>query len=236
MNGPFEAIIDLLFPPRCPLCGKITQTQDICPACRKVMPAIAAPEAVQPVGESLCAAPLWYSGPVRQALLDLKFSGERHIAQGLGQIMAECAAEHFSGQFDTVSWVPVSRKRLRRRGYDQAQLLCRSVCRHWDSQPRSLLLKVQDNPAQSGLSDRRARLENVRGVYTAAPGADAAGRRVLLLDDIHTTGATLSEAVRVLMQAGARQVLCLTAARTPPETKKGKNSPLPSCNPPEGTL
>ncbi len=65
--------------------------------------------------------------------------------------LARCAAERFGGEFDTVTWVPVSQKRLEARGYDQSRLLAEAACRHWDTKPVQLLVKVQDNPAQSGL-------------------------------------------------------------------------------------
>ena len=113
-----------------------------------------------------------------------------------------------------MTWVPVSRKRLRRRGYDQAELLARSACRRWDTRPERLLEKTRDNPAQSGLTDREARRENVKGAYRAA--GDCRGRRVLLVDDICTTGATLGQCAAVLLDAGAEAVVCAAAARTPP--------------------
>ena len=124
--------------------------------------------------------------------------------------MARCAAEQFGGEFDTVTWVPVSRKRLRRRGYDQAELLARSACRLWETQPVRLLEKIADNPAQSGIRDAAARRANVLGVYEAV--GDVTGKRFLLIDDICTSGATLTECVRVLENAGAERVVCVAAA------------------------
>lgn len=86
-----------------------------------------------------------------------------------------------------VTWVPVSRRRLRKRGYDQAQLLAESACRVWGVKPERLLRKVQDNPAQSGLTEAAARRANVLGVYEAVGPEQIQGRRVLLVDDICTT-------------------------------------------------
>ena len=133
-------------------------------------------------------------------------------AEALGGLVARCAAERFSGEFDTVTWVPVSKKRLRQRGYDQARLLAESACRRWDTKPVALLRKVADNPAQSGLTEAAARRANVLGVYEALP--EAAGKRVLLIDDICTTGATLTECVRVLKDGGAESVACAAVALT----------------------
>lgn len=108
--------------------------------------------------------------------------------------------------------MPVSRKRLRKRGYDQAELLARTACRLWDTEPVRLLNKTADNPAQSGISDAAARRANVLGVYETC--GDPAGKRVLLIDDICTTGATLSECARVLKDAGAESVVCAAVAKT----------------------
>ena len=108
----------------------------------------------------------------------------------------------------------MSQKRLRKRGYDQAKLLAEVACRLWDTEPVRLLEKCVDTPAQSGISEPAARRANVLGVFDPAPGAEIAGKRILLVDDICTTGATLAECGRVLRDAGAAAVVCVTVART----------------------
>lgn len=206
-----EALLNLLFPPKCPFCGKIQETTGICPNCEKDLPWIPGAEALREgPGGLRCAGAVWYEKAVRDALLRLKFQGASEIAEPLGELVARCAAEQFGGEFDTVTWVPVSRKRLRRRGYDQAELLARSACRLWETQPVRLLEKIADNPAQSGIRDAAARRANVLGVYEAV--GDVTGKRVLLIDDICTSGATLTECVRVLENAGAERVVCVAAA------------------------
>ena len=206
-----EALVNLFFPPKCPFCGKVLDTPDICPACEKDLPWTAEAEGLrQGAGGLRCAAPLWYEGLAREGLLRFKFQGASAGAEALGGLVAQCAAEQFSGEFDTVTWVPVSQKRLRQRGYDQARLLAESACRRWDTKPVALLRKVADNPAQSGLTEAAARRANVLGVYEALP--QAAGKRVLLIDDICTTGATLAECIRVLKEGGAESVVCASVA------------------------
>ena len=208
-----EAFLDLLFPPKCPFCGKLLDAPGVCPACRDSLPWTAEEDALWDLpGGVRCAAPLWYEGPVRDALLRFKFHGASALARPLGELIAQCAAERLSGEFDTLTWVPVSRKRLRQRGYDQAELLARSAGAVWGVRPERLLVKRVDNPAQSGLEGAAARAENVRDVYQAR---NAAGRRVLVIDDICTTGATLVSCVQALRTAGAEAAVCLTAARTP---------------------
>ena len=206
-----QTILDLLFPHKCPFCGKIQDTADICPKCKEKLPWIDGAEALREgPGGLRCAGVVWYEDTVRDALLRLKFGGASDLAEPLGGLVAQCAAERFGGEFDTVTWVPISRKRLRKRGYDQAELLARSACRLWDTKPVRLLNKTTDNPAQSGIHDAAARRANVLGVYEAT--GEVAGKRVLLIDDICTTGATLTECIRVLEEAGAVQVVCAAAA------------------------
>ena len=207
-----SSFLDLLFPPKCPFCGKILDAPGICPACASALPWVPDGDIVQDLpGGVPCAAPLRYEDAVRQGLLRFKFQGRSAAARPLGELIAQCAAEHFSGEFDTVAWVPVSRKRLRQRGYDQAELLARSACRLWGVQPENLLEKQRDNPAQSGLESAAARRENVAGVYQAR---NAAGKRVLLIDDICTTGSTLAACAQALTEAGAERVVCAAVART----------------------
>lgn len=210
-----ELFLNLLFPPKCPFCQRVMDEPGICPTCEKTLPWTGEGETLKILPGGLrCAAPLWYEDQVREGLLRFKFQGARAAAVPLGELVARCAAEQFFGEFDTVTWVPVSKKRLRRRGYDQARLLAENACRLWDTKPVQLLRKCVDNPAQSGLTEPAARKANVLGVYETADGADIAGKRILLVDDICTTGATLAECVRVLKDAGAADVVCAAVALT----------------------
>ena len=100
--------------------------------------------------------------------------------------------------FDVLTWIPVSRLRKLRRGYDQVELLAKTVGRELGMTPAPLLRKVRHNRPQSGIHGEAERRANVLGVYRLTRGAEVAGKRILLLDDILTTGATAGEAARVL--------------------------------------
>ena len=202
-------LLDFFFPRHCPFCGRVVGRELLCGACEKALPYC---REVRTGSFGRCAAPLYYEGAVREAILAFKFKGKLEALDCFGSLMAQTAAEAFSGEFDAVTWAPVSRKRLRQRGYDQARLLCASLCVDWHVEPQETLRKVRDNPAQSGLEDAAARRANVLGVYEPVSPADIAGKRFLLVDDILTTGATLGECVRVLKDAGAAEVVCLTLA------------------------
>lgn len=218
-----DAFLDLLYPPKCPFCGKVGQARGICPACKKALPWTEGEQGLKTLpGGAVCAAPLWYEDLVREGILRFKFQGASAAAEPLGELIAQCAAERFSGEFDVVTWVPVSRRRLRKRGYDQARLLAEGACRVWGVKPEQLLRKIQDNPAQSGLSEAAARRANVLGVYEPVEPDKIQGRRVLLVDDVCTTGATLAECARTLRSAGAAQVVCAAAALTREKEKVHK--------------
>ena len=142
-----DRILDLLFPPKCPFCGRVREHGGICPQCEKALPWAAENEVCRELPGALrCAAPLWYEELAREGILRFKFQGASASATALGELAARCAAEQFPGEFDTVTWVPVSKKRLRKRGYDQAKLLAESACRRWDTKPVELLRKVGTTP------------------------------------------------------------------------------------------
>ena len=211
INKATRGALDFLFPRRCPFCGAVTGRDLLCADCRRHLP-FTAEHALFEGTFGQCAAPLYYEGKVRDAILAYKFKARLGGLDAFGQLMASCAAEHYMGRFDAVTWVPVSRQRLKERGYDQSRYLCASLCVDWHTQPLETLRKVVDNPAQSGITDEAQRRANVLGVYEAMEET-VRGHRWLLVDDVCTTGATLTECVRVLRDAGAVDVVCLTLAR-----------------------
>lgn len=214
-----DAFLDLLFPPKCPFCRRVLDAPGMCPDCEKALPWTDEAHSLRELqGGLLCAAPLWYEGPVREAVRRFKFHGGVCAAGPLGELIAQAAAERLSGEFDTVAWVPVSAKRLRKRGYDQSRLLAERACRLWDVEPEALLRKIRDNPAQSSLERAGDRWKNTQGVYEAA--GSPAGKRILLIDDVCSTGSTLVSAAGVLFSAGAAGVVCASAAFPRPEEEK----------------
>ena len=160
-----ESLASLLFPPRCAFCGK-PGVHGVCSECEKALPYCKTP-LHERAEIGACLAPLKYEGIVREALLNYKFHASQSRCTGFGDILAQAAAEHFGGEFDLVTYVPVSKKRKQERGYDQSYLLARETCRHWSVAPETLLQKTKDNVAQSSLSSREERQKNVVGAYVA---------------------------------------------------------------------
>lgn len=216
-NNIKNALLDLFFPPRCAFCGKIG-VHGVCPGCERGLPR-AETALREGAGFGKCAAPLKYEGIVRESILRYKFHGARSAAEGYGEILAQCVAEELSGEFDVVTWVPVSEKRRRKRSYDQACLLARATAKVWNAEHVPMLRKRWDNPPQSGLGapERRG---NVIGIYEALNAETIRDTRILLIDDIITTGSTLSECVRVLKEAGAASVVCACLASASTESHR----------------
>ena len=198
-------LLDLLFPPKCAFCGRLLAggEEGICASCRSELPRTG--DAARKCDFlRAVTAPLYYEGTVRRALLRYKFESAPARGAVFGRLIAEDLLRREAVDFDTVTWVPLSRKRERRRGYDQARLLAEAAAERLGMRAEPLLQKVRDVPPQSRLNTPEARRANISGCYEAA--APVEGRRILIVDDIVTTGSTLSECARVLMLSGAEDV------------------------------
>ena len=197
----------LLFPPKCVLCGKVLQDgeQDLCKACRVESPLYPNRKRKLQFLDSF-AAVWYYEKNIRRSLLRFKFYGKRSYAVSYGRLLAmELLEEHPDG-FDILTWIPVSRLRKLRRGYDQVELIAKAVGAELGMEPVPVLKKIRSNPPQARIKSEAKRRANVLGVYALRDGADVRGKKVVLLDDILTTGATMGEAARVLLTAGAKEV------------------------------
>ncbi len=208
-----ELILELFFPSRCAFCRKVIgEGKQVCRDCGKKLP-FTGENAVQYFRETeACVSPLYYDGMVRESLLRFKFASASAYGKIYGKFIAKCIDEN-GISCAIITWVPLSRKRYRKRGYDQAQLIAESVSAELQVPYRKLLVKIRDNPAQSGAGNMENRRKNVSGVYEAVNEELFYGRRILLIDDIVTTGSTISECASVLKRAGAGSVYAAAAAR-----------------------
>lgn len=208
-----HGLLDLLFPRKCVFCGGLLQAEetDLCLACRTDAPVFTGP------GKSLrfiqdWTASYFYEAAVRASLLRFKFHGRRSYAAAYGRFLAARIQQTFAGQYDVLTYVPVSWRRRWSRGYDQVQLLAKATARELGQRPVRTLRKVRHNPAQSSQGGADSRRANVLGAYVPVKPDRIAGKRILVLDDILTTGATVSECAKVLHLAGAEGVLCAALA------------------------
>lgn len=216
----WTAALDLLCPPKCPFCQKVLDRprDPVCPACRETLPWLPGARGERGVDfADGCFSPLAYRGAVPQAIHRYKFGGVRAYAAPFAALMARCLEERLPQMPHAVTWAPLSRRRLRERGYDQAGLLAGAVGRELALPLLPTLEKTRHTPPQSEQGDASARRANALGAYRLRPGLDAAGKSLLLVDDVVTSGATLGECCRLLRTGGAERVWCLTLAQARPD-------------------
>ena len=161
----------------------------------------------------------YYKDSVRSSLLRYKFYGRRHYHCAYGRLLAMKLQKEYSDKFDLLTFVPISPLRKLTRGYDQVDLLARTVGQELQMRPVRTLRKIRHTPPQSTIRDTYRRKANVLGAYAPVNPDLIRGKRILLLDDIITTGATASECARVLLTAGAKEVFCAAVAARDHKTK-----------------
>lgn len=229
--GLMRALGSLRVPSQCAIC-RAWPAQRICTGCvarfaqpraRCLRCALPVPAGVRTCGACLrtpplldaCHAAVDYGYPWAGVIADFKFRGDPGWAAALaGLLRATPGVEPALENADRVLPVPLSRTRLRERGFNQAALLAQQLAAH--KTDKHLLLRLRDTQAQSSLP-RHARLRNLQAAFAVEPlrAAGLAGQRVVLIDDVLTTGATLDAAAQALRTAGAAHITALVLARTP---------------------
>lgn len=220
--------LDLLFPPRCAFCGGLLDDGDngTCTKCAAALPLIDDAHVLHSGPFGQCAVTFWYEDMVRQGIHSLKFRGRHSAAPVFARYMAQTAAEQLGGQFDLVTYVPLSPKHLRARGFDQSRLLADGMAEVWGTRAVPTLRKIRENAVQSSLHRQEERRVNVLGAYEVIDPGLVAGRRILLVDDVLTTGSTMCACRDTLLLAGAERVVCAALA-TPRDHGKGTQQPSP---------
>lgn len=214
-----RVLLDLLLPPHCPGCGR--EGAVICDTCRQPLRRRLQEPPGAPIGLPVsmpadlvqlewCAT---FSGPVRDAIHALKYRGERRLIEPLAETLAERWQRVGAGA-DIVTWVPVHATRRRERGFDQAEDLARSMAARLHLPVVALLERHQHTEAQHALGQIE-RAGNIAGAFRVGDidHKAVAGRWVLLVDDIMTTGSTLAGCAGALIAQRAMAVSAITVAR-----------------------
>jgi ComF family protein len=235
-RGVARGVLDLVYPRSCLLCGQALaeDPKDFCSQCRHALtqddrptcPRCAATIGAFTATEEGCPTCRdrdhrfrgvfrlnVYEGALRDAILRIKHAEAEDLAEGLGWLLAEKAAERLAGQrLDCVVPVPLHWLRHLQRGFNQAKAIARPIAARLDVPLRTRLLRRRRHTAHQVGQSYTARQENVRGAFQAT-GQALRGKTILLVDDVLTTGATCSEAARALRQAGAECILVAVLAR-----------------------
>lgn len=211
MNALVTRLLDLLYPPRCAFCRRLLGEREkgVCRFCRRRYEKNGIRRELK--NALICVAAFRYEDQVRDSLLRYKFHGVTAYGAAYAEFLAKCIDES-DISCDIITWVPLSRRHLRRRGYDQARILAEETAEILGVPCEQLLRKKTDTRPQSGMKDAEARLQNAKGAYVCCAPERAENRRVLVIDDIVTTGATLSACASELRKAGCADVYAAAAA------------------------
>lgn len=234
----FHALLDVILPPICHICHTFIPNADslhICPTCRENLPLVSAPLCtlcgipfvgtggdhrcgactLQPPHFDSARAQYLYEGPIRELIHSFKYNRNIHLRYPLALLTLEGIRSSMAHHdLNLIIPVPLHRSRLRQRGFNQAVLLGRVLSRHL-ALPMALdaLIRTRATEPQIELSAAERRV-NVRGAFSVKSPESIAGKRILLLDDVMTTGSTMDECAKELKNGGATEIIALTIART----------------------
>jgi competence protein ComFC len=196
----------LIMPPVCVKCGRPLRlkmaNRQICRQC-----------ATTEFYFSEARAVAVYAGALREYLAELKYSYRPELGLALGELLVEWIKANRDFQSnDLLLPIPIHRERMARRGYNQTELLAKPLERYLGVKISVSVLEREKDTANQNALNKSERFANVKKAFRVVKPNEVAGKRVLLVDDILTTGATVSEAARVLLKAGALKVKVLTLA------------------------
>jgi competence protein ComFC len=212
----FQAILEVLFPARCLACKE--RGSYLCANCLSV-----APPAERETAKWVFPIYDYRYKPIKRAVWLLKYSGKKPLAKTFaesiyGRIIEEIAdlavMENFTNPI--MLPIPLSPKRKRERGFNQAELIAKNLFLLDEGKnfeiKGDILVKPKDTVHQAHLENRTERLRNLSGTFEVRNTESISGRNLILIDDVTTTGATLAEARKVLLEAGARKIIAFTFA------------------------
>ena len=214
ITNPLRYLLSYLYHGECVFCANETELWHyICEDCKDK---IKEKEYLTDTPDGfLCLSAFEYSEQFKNSVLRFKFCGRKDYSKTYARIVFDKyrdRLERFDPDF--ITFVPLSEKSFKKRGYNQAELLAKDIAFFCKKPYNKVLSKIRDNEIQHDLN-KDMRKQNVKNVYAVDSDKEISGRRIVLCDDIITTGWTLNECAEVLKSAGADDVLCITAAKTP---------------------
>lgn len=216
LHRVWQMTLSTLYPPKCYVCGRMLDSESqLCQHCRDSLPVTDGESRIQHGTQfSRCHSYCFYDEQFRRVFHRYKFEGHVHYGRLFGSWMAQMITQSGEESFDVLTWTPLHPLRKWKRGYDQAELLAREIGHRLSMDPVKTLRKVRSTAAQSKTASSEQRRKNVKDAYQALSRASLQGKRVLLVDDVITTGSTLENAASALRRAGAAEVVCVTLARS----------------------
>lgn len=212
-------LLDILFPPRCIFCNEIVPMGScICKKCDDKIFLLDDIQTAKVENESfhgICIAPYLYEDKIQKLIVNFKFYHKPQYGTFFGNKLAQAVCDKgMESMCEVVVSVPISKERLKERGYNQSELIAKKTAECLGVPYVNCMIKTKHNSEQHRLH-LKDRKENVKGVYELAENKHITNKKVLLVDDIVTTGYTLAECAAVLMEHGAKEVLCGAIACRP---------------------
>lgn len=217
VNLFIKKILDILFPVSCIRCK--TKNTPLCKKCIQNIP----PPAHNTSQTNIISIFSYKNAVTRKAISSLKYKNNKDIGKIFADLLYDIVLDELNEQnifsnFNNPLLIPIplSKKRLRERGFNQSELLAKEMSFIDNGSSFTLatdvLYKVRNTPSQVSIKDRQKRLQNLRGCFSVKNPDKIKNRNIILIDDVTTTGATINEAKKTLLKAGAKKVIAFTIA------------------------
>ena len=209
-------VLDLIYPPICGFCGEV-DTKYICNNCIKIVNAISLNK-IDYYGDRFFKKHLYifkYEDIIREKIIKFKFENEAYLYRTFAQAVLNNKENiKFIEEYDYLIPVPIHKRRKKQRGYNQSELIARAINDNIKSikLQTNILIKDKNIVPQSTLNQNE-RIENIKNVYKILNKEKIKNKKILILDDIFTTGSTVNECSRILKEAGAKKIGVLTIAK-----------------------
>ncbi|MCX7981785.1 MAG: ComF family protein [Syntrophales bacterium] len=238
MTSVLNALLNCIFPPRCAVCDNLMNESErglICPTCAGEIKYVSPPwcpicglpyrppDVNHICGECIKDPPVYqiaralgiYEPPLLELIHKFKYRGYRTIGKYLGKMMAERYFKDLDfSSLDLIIPVPLHNGKLRRRSFNQALVLAKEVSKKYNIPCRDALLKRTVNTKSQVALPKEERKKNVRGAFSLTNAHEIKDKNILLIDDVYTTGGTVNECARLLLEKGAKSIYVCTLART----------------------
>ena len=212
-----DYILNLIYPNVCGICGKIHK-ESLCKKCELKLQKY---EINNNVGAGFHARPIQlisifkYESEIRDQIIKYKFGEKAYLYKTFARmILNNKKVCKILGQYDIILPVPIHKNKRRKRGYNQTELIAKEISKNSPNLHigRNILIKIKDTKTQSLLT-RTQRRENVKNAFIINKEENVRNKKVILFDDIYTTGATTNECIRILKKYGTKEILILTVAK-----------------------
>lgn len=209
-NEFIHRALNFLFPQKCLGCGKENEI-----LCQQCLESVSYPTLTK--DSDIFAAADYGDEIVKKAIWMLKYRGIKGMAEPLAELIKQRVGNKIKIQDNLIIPIPLSKKRFKERGFNHAELIAKYLTSDVDGKNigclTNVLYKIKDTPSQVSIKNREQRLNNLKGAFAVKNSHLIAGKNILFIDDVSTTGATIREARRVLRESGAKKIMALVVAR-----------------------